>query len=108
MRFTLPLIALAVLAAPVAAAPKAGDEVVTVRINTADFDLTSEEGRVALEARIEAKLREACTISKRFVYDYGRPLRDETCIANARAEAMAKAERVIAASQRAGRQAAAN
>jgi len=112
MRFSLPLIALcgigAAIAAPVAAAPQSGEEVVTVRIDTSDIDLSSTEGRAALEARIDARLREACTINERSPYGYGRPIRDEACIANARAEALAKAERVAAARQRAGRQAAAN
>ncbi|MGB3469218.1 MAG: UrcA family protein [Erythrobacter sp.] len=112
MRFSLPLIALcaigAAITAPVAAAPQAGEEVVTVRIDMADLDITTSEGRAALEARIDARLREACTITNRSPYGYGRPIRDEACIAKARTEALAKAERVAAARQRGGRQAAAN
>lgn len=113
MRFSLsalalPALSLAALAAPLAAAPAPAEEVVTVRINYSDIDLTSVEGQAALEARIDAQLRKACTITKSSPYGYGRPLRDEACIAKARSEAIAKADRIAAAKQRSGREVAAN
>ena len=107
MRFTLPLIALAAIAAPVAAAP-AADETVTVRIGYGDVDVTTTEGRAAIEARIDAKLRKACTIENAGRYTYGRPAVDNKCVADARAVALAEVERVASAEARNGRAVAAN
>lgn len=107
MRFTLPLIALAAIAAPVAAAP-AADETVTVRIAFGDVDVTTTEGRAAIEARIDAKLRKACTIETAARYSYGRPAVDSKCVADARAVALAEVERVASAEARNGRAVAAN
>lgn len=107
MRFSLPLIALAAIAAPVAAAAPA-DTTVTVKVAFADLDVTTPEGRAALEARIDTKVRAACTIESSSRYAYGRPVVDETCIADARAQALATAERVATAKSRNGRQVAAN
>ncbi|AUX68694.1 hypothetical protein CHX26_03480 [Porphyrobacter sp. HT-58-2] len=107
MRFTLPLIALAVLAAPVAAAP-AADETVTVRIGYGDVDVTTAEGRAALEARIDAKLRKACTVEGATRYTYGRAPIDAKCIADARTTAMAEVERLASAQTSNGRSVAAN
>jgi UrcA family protein len=108
MRFTLPLIALAAVAAPVLAAPQADDKVVTLRVAYDDVDLTSAEGRSALEARIDAKLRQACAIDGVARYTYGRKLVDEKCVAEARTAALAEVERVAAAEARRGRAVAAN
>lgn len=107
MRFTLPLIALAAVTAPVAAAP-AADETVTVRIAYGDVDVTSAEGRNALEARIEAKLRKACTIESNARYAYGRSAVDSQCVAEARTAALAEVERVASLQARNGRSVAAN
>eukprot|EP01036_Dinobryon_divergens_P011880 gene11880-15993_t len=54
---TLPLLALAALAAPAAA-----EQVVTVKIGYGDVDVTTAEGRAALEARIDARLKKACAL----------------------------------------------
>lgn len=105
MRFTLPLIALAVLAAPAAAA---ADETVTVRIGYGDVDVTTAEGRAALEARIDAKLRKACTVEAATRYTYGRAPIDAKCIADARTTAMAEVERLASAQTSNGRSVAAN
>lgn len=107
MRFTLPLIALAAIAAPAFAAP-AGEETVTVRIAYGDVDVTSAEGRAALEARIEAKLRKACTVEAASRYAYGRTAIDNKCVADARVAALAEVERVAALEARGGRAVAAN
>ena len=93
MRTILPLIALASVAAPALAEATADETVVTVRIDTTGLDVNTNEGRAALEARIDAKLAEACEISTASRYTYGRPVRDEVCIAKARTEALAQAER---------------
>lgn len=108
MRFVLPLIAIAAVAAPVVAAPQLEAETVTVRIAYGDIDLTSAEGRAALEARIDAKLRKACTVEGIARYSSGRTVRDDSCIAEARAAALAEVERVAAAEARSGRAVAAN
>ena len=100
MRFILPLIALAA-AAPLAA------ETVAVRVAYGDVDVTSAEGRAALEARIDAKLRQACAL-KAARYTFGRTIVDEKCVADARVAALAEVERVAAAEARAGRAIAAN
>ena len=107
MRFTLPLIALAVIAAPAVAAP-AADETVTVRIAYGDVDVTSAEGRAAIEARIDAKLRKACAVEGAGRYTYGRPVVDSQCVAEGRAAAMAEVERVASLQSKGGRSVAAN
>jgi UrcA family protein len=107
MRFTLPLIALAALATPAIAAPS-GEETVTVRIGYGDVDVNSAEGRAALEARIDAKLRKACTIEGAARYTYGRAPFDSKCMADARAVALAEVERLASAEVRSGRSVSAN
>ena len=106
MRFALPLIALAALAAPALAAP--ADETVTLRVAYHDVDVTSAEGRAALEARIDAKLRQACKLEGAARYTYGRKPVDEKCVAEARVAALAEVERVAALEARRGREVAAN
>ena len=106
MRFALPLIALAMLAVPAAAAPADGS--VTVRIPYADVDVTTTEGRAALEARINAKLRQACTVESAARYISGRTTVDAKCIADAKVAALAEVERVAALEARRGRSVAAN
>lgn len=101
MRFILPLIALAA-AAPLAA------ETVTLRVAYGDVDVTSPAGRAALEARIDAKLRQACKVDGASRYTYGRKAIDEKCVADARVAALAEVERVAASEARAGRAVAAN
>jgi UrcA family protein len=96
MRFILPLIALAA-AAPLAA------ETVTLRVAYGDVDVTSTEGRAALEARIDATLREACKLEGAGRYTCGRTVIDEKCVADVRIAALAEVERVAAAEARAGR-----
>ena len=108
MRFTLPIIALAALASPLAAAPQASEETVTVRISYADIDLSKAEDRAALEARIEAKLRKACTLDGTARYAYGRAIVDEKCLADARSAALAEVDQAVAAKTRGGRELAAN
>jgi UrcA family protein len=108
MRFILPIIALAAIAAPLAAAPHGGDEIVTVRIDYADIDLASAEGRAALEARIDAKLREACTMENNSRYSFGRTIVDQKCVAEARTIALAEVAQVAAREARIGREMAAN
>lgn len=102
MRFALPLIALSLIAAPAAA------ETVTVRIAYGDVDMNSAEGRAALEARIDAKLRKACTVEGNTRYTFGRGVVDSQCVAEARVAALAEVERVAAATARSGRTVAAN
>ncbi len=105
MRTIATILAAVALAVPAAAAEP---EAVTVRISTAGIDLTTAEGRAKLEERITAKVRKACTIGTASRYNYGRPVLDQACIAEARAEALAKAERVAAAKSAGGRQVSAN
>lgn len=105
MRFILPLIA---LAAPAIALAAPADETVTLRVAYGDVDVTSTEGRAALEARIDAKLRQACKREGAARYTYGRTLVDEKCVADARVAARAEVERVAAAEARRGRAVAAN
>lgn len=107
MRFVLPLIALAAVAAPVVAA-SAAEGTVTVRIAYDDVDVTSAEGRAALEARIDAKLRKACTTEGATRYFHGRPTVDDKCIADAKVAALAEVERIAALEARSGRAVAAN
>jgi UrcA family protein len=107
MRFTLPLIALVAIAAPAVAAP-AADDTVTVRIAYGDVDVATAEGRAALEARIDAKLRKACTVEASGRYTFGRAVVDSKCVADARIAALAEVERVASAEARNGRSVAAN
>ena len=106
MRLFLSAVALAAAVATPAIA--AGDKTVTVRVNYADIDLASAEGRAALEARVDTKLREACTVESNSRYGYGRDIVDEKCVAEARTAALAEVERLAAAERRAGGQVAAN
>lgn len=106
MRLILSAVALAAAVATPAIA--AGDETVTVRVTYADIDLASAEGRAAIEARVNAKLREACTVATNSRYSYGRDIVDEKCVAEARTVALAEVERLAAAERRAGGQVAAN
>ena len=89
------------------AAPSA-DDTVTVRISYGDVDVTTAEGRAALEARINAKLRKACTVEGSARYTYGRASADSKCVADARTAALAEVERVAALQARNGRAIAAN
>lgn len=107
MRFTLPLLALAALATPAVAAPS-GDETVTVRVAYGDVDVTTAEGRAVLEARIESRLRKACTVPSAARYTHARDAIDSKCLADARSVALAEVERVAAVEQRSGRTVAAN
>jgi len=108
MRTILSVLALTALTAPAFAAPQTAEETVTVRIQTAGIDVTTTEGRAELEARIETKVRTACTVSKASRYSYGRTVLDEACISKARAEALAEVERLALSKQGGGRQVAAN
>ena len=108
MRFSLPLIALAAVASPLSATNAPVDAIVTVRVSYADVDLTTEAGRAAVAARVEAEVRKACTIETNSRFGYGRDIVDETCVAEARAEALAKVERVAAREARGGADVAAN
>ncbi|MDJ0641301.1 MAG: UrcA family protein [Erythrobacter sp.] len=108
MRFALPLLAFAAVAAPVHATSLASDEVVTVRIAIGDIDLATENGREKFEQRAEARLRKACTIESNSRYGFGRDIVDAKCLAEARTAALAEAERVLATRSRAGGQVAAN
>lgn len=108
MRIALPLIALAAAAAPALAAPPVGQETVTVRVAYGDLDLTSAAGRAALEARIDARLRKACTVDGLARYAYGRPVVDQQCVEKARTAALAEVERLAAAEARRGPAIAAN
>ena len=103
MRFILPLIALAALAAPAAA-----EQVVTVKIGYGDVDVTTAEGRAALEARIDARLKKACALPAAARYTHTRTAVDSKCIADARIAALAEVEKVAALQQRSGRAVAAN
>ena len=106
MRFILPLIALAAVAAPAVAAP--AEETVTLRVAYGDVDVTSAEGRAVVAARIDAKLRQACKLEGAARYTFGRSMVDEKCVAEARTAALAEVERVAAAEARTGRAVAAN
>lgn len=103
MRFMLPLIALAAVAAPVAA-----EDVVTVKIGYGDVDVTTAEGRAALEARIDARLKKACTAPAAARYSHSGKAIDSKCVADARVAALAEVEKVAALQQRSGREVAAN
>lgn len=88
------------LAAAVSASPLSAEDTVTVRVEIAGLDLASAEGRAALEARITAEAREACTLSDNSRYRYGRDLVDNKCVAEARAAAMAEVDQMVAANAR--------
>ena len=107
MRFllTAPAVAFALATAATPAALSA-EETVTVRVDIADLDLASADDRAALEARVEARLREACTTSSR--YSFGRDIVDEKCLADARTEALAQVERIAARDARSGGAVSAN
>lgn len=104
MRFTLPLIALAAIAAPALAT----EQVVDVRLSYADLDVTSDAGRAAFESRAAAKLRKVCAAQGVARYNFNRTTRDEKCVADALAAAKVEVARVAAAEQRRGREVAAN
>lgn len=104
MRFTLPLIALAALATPALAV----EETVDLRVSYADLDVTTDAGRAALEDRVAAKLRKACSVDAATRYTYGRARSDKQCLADGMASAKVEVERVAAAQQRRGREVAAN
>lgn len=104
MRLTLPLIALAALTSPVLAA----EDVVNLRVSYADFDVTSEAGRAAPEARVAAKLRKVCTIEGVSRDTFNRTRRDEKCLSEGLASARAEVKCVAATEQRRGREIAAN
>ncbi len=104
MRFTLPLIALAAFAVPAAAAA----ETVTVRVGYGDVDVTTTEGRAALEARIDARLKKACALEGAARYTHGRTAIDSRCLTEARASAKAEIERVAMNEARGARTVAAN
>ena len=106
MRFILPLVAFAAVAVPAVAA--SAEEIVTVRIAFADADAATTEGRTALEARIDARLRKACAVKAASRYSLGRTSVDGKCVAEARTVAMAEVERVAALQARSGRTVAAN
>lgn len=106
MRIIFSAIALAAIATPVAAAP--GVETVTVRVGYGDIDLNSAEGRAALEQRVAAEARDACTIETHSRYGYGKDIVDEKCVVEATTAALAAAERIAAAEARSGRAVAAN
>lgn len=108
MRLTLPLMALAAIAAPAAAVSQPVEDVVTVRIAYGDVDLSTANGRAKLEQRIEAQARAACTIERNSRYGYGRAILDAKCVTQTRIAALAEVERLAAAQSRAGRQVAAN
>ncbi|QFT76620.1 UrcA family protein [Erythrobacter sp. THAF29] len=108
MRITLPLIALAAITAPVSASAQSANDTVTVRIAFADIDLATAEGRAKLEQRIDTQVTKACTIETNSRYGYGRDIVDRSCVADARAAALAKAERFAANEARRGREVAAN
>lgn len=107
MRLALPLIALAAIAGPAVAEP-ARDDMVTVRVAYGGVDLTSAEGRATIEARINAKVRKACSLVGTARYTHGRVAIDDKCVAEARTAALAEVERVAAAEARGGRAVAAN
>lgn len=106
MRFAIPLLALAALAVPAAA--QTGEETVTVRIALADIDLSTPAGRAALDQRIEARITEACTIESKARYALGRTIVDEACVAEARVQASAMAQRLAAEASRTGGTVSAN
>ncbi len=104
MRFILPLIALVAVAAPAVAA----EEVVTVRIAYGDVDVTTPEGRAAIEARIDSQLRKACAVPGAARYNQGRTAVDSKCVIEARTAALAEVERVASLEARSSGTVAAN
>lgn len=106
MRYALPLIAIAAIATPSVAA---AEEVVTVSIATADLDLTTKQGRKALDARIEVELRKACKIEKsRSASLFGSGSIDRICLVNARAKARAQVKKLVEGAGRSEGQVAAS
>lgn len=103
MRYILPLVALAAVAAPAAA-----EKVVEVRVAYGDVDVATAEGRAALEARIDSRLRKACTFEGAARYNFNRDAVDSKCLADARTAARAEIDRVAAMTARSGREVAAN
>ena len=81
---------------------------VTVRVGYDDVDVTTTEGLAALEARIDAKLRKACTVDSAARYTYGRPAVASKGVTEARAAALAEVERIASLQTRNGRSVAAN
>lgn len=107
MRHTLTMIALAALVSAPAIAAPAAEKGRTVRIAYSDLDVTMPEGRAAVEARINARLRKACTFDASR-YTLGHPVVDEVCFADARTAALTELDRVVALKSRGGRTVAAN
>ena len=108
MRFSLALLTLATIAAPLSAAPQVGEDTVTVRIAFADIDLSDAADRAKLEKRIDAQIESACTLETNSRLVMGRTIVDDKCVSEARAAAFAQVERVAAAEARSGREVAAN
>ncbi len=109
MRFILSTAALALaLVVPATAASADDQATVTVRVDVADIDLTSAEGRDAAEARLEEALRTACTYESTLRYFHGRSVLDQKCITEARAAARAQVERVAMNAARSSGTVAAN
>ena len=96
MRVAFSLIALAAVAAPAFAAQPVDIETVTVEIPYGDVDVTSAEGRAALEARVEAKLVEACIRDVTLRFAHGRSAIDQKCVKDAKVVALAEVARVAA------------
>ena len=107
MRHTLSMIALAALVSAPAMAAPAAEKGRTVRIAYSDLDVTTPEGRAAVEARIDSRLRKACTFEASR-YTLGHPVLDDQCFTNARAAALTELNRVVALKSRSGRAIAAN
>lgn len=103
MGFILPLAALLA-----AAAPAVADDVVTVRIAHGDVDVSTTEGRAALEARIDTQLRKACALPGTARFVHGRDAVDGKCVADARAVALAEVERLASRGTRSAGAVAAN
>jgi UrcA family protein len=101
------MIALAALAAAPAAAQPIGDTV-TVRIAFADAEVATPEARAALEARIDDRLRKACSLESAARYTFGRAVVDGKCLADARVAALAEVDRIAAAKAPNARTVAAN
>ena len=107
MRLTLSAIVLAAATlSPIAAAN--AEQIVTVRVSHAGLDLSTEEGRAALDARVSAEARKACTFERSVRFGLGRKFVDQTCFNDARTAAMAEAQRIASNQGRAGPAVAAN
>lgn len=83
--------------------PAAASDIVTVRIDIADVDLTRADASERIAKQIEISAREACTMEVRSRYIFSRDQVDRACVAEVRQAAMAKANRVIATHVRADR-----